>query len=50
VWVSYVMVMRINIMVLPIFVIISLLSKSISAEQDSGTMGQTIDAQVGTGW
>jgi hypothetical protein len=41
------MVMRINIMVLPIFVIISLLSKSISAEQDSGTMGQTTDAQVG---
>ena len=39
--------MRINIIVLPIFAIISLLSMSIFAEQDSGTVGQTIDAQDG---
>ena len=34
-------------MVSPIFVIVSLLSISILAEQDSGTVGQTIDAQAG---
>jgi hypothetical protein len=39
--------MRISIIVLSIFGIISLLSMSISAEQDSGTAEQTIDAQVG---
>lgn len=39
--------MRINIIVLLVFAIISLLSMSIPAEQDSGTAGQTIDAQVG---
>jgi hypothetical protein len=39
--------MRINIMVLPIFAIISLLSMSIPAEQDSGTAGHKIVAQVG---
>jgi hypothetical protein len=39
--------MRINIIVLTIFVIISPLSMSIPAEQDSGTVGQTIYAQVG---
>gem|GEM_PF-1996634 len=38
--------MRINIIVLLVFAIISLLSMS-PAEQDSGTAGQTIDAQVG---
>jgi hypothetical protein len=39
--------MRINIIVFPIFAIISLLSMSIPAEQDTGTDGQTIDSQVG---
>jgi hypothetical protein len=39
--------MRIYNIVLPIFVIIPLLSMSIPAEQDSGTMGQTIYAQFG---
>jgi hypothetical protein len=39
--------MRINITVLPIFVIISLLNMSIPAEQDSDTVGQAIDAQLG---
>jgi hypothetical protein len=39
--------MRINIIVLTIFVIISPLSMSIPTEQDSGTVGQTIYAQVG---
>ena len=39
--------MRINIIILPIIGLISLLSMSIPAEQDSGTPEQTIEAQVG---
>jgi hypothetical protein len=39
--------MIINIIALTIFVIISPLSMSIPAEQDSGTVGQTIYAQGG---
>jgi hypothetical protein len=39
--------MRINIIVLLVFAIISLLSMSTAAEQDSGTPEQTIEAQVG---
>jgi hypothetical protein len=39
--------MIINIIAITIFVIISPLSMSIPAEQDSGTVGQTIYAQVG---
>jgi hypothetical protein len=39
--------MRINIIVLPIFAIISLLGMSIFAEQDCGIVEQTIYAQVG---
>jgi hypothetical protein len=39
--------MIINIIALTIFVIISPLSMSIPAEQDSGTVAQTIYAQVG---
>lgn len=37
--------MRINIILLPIFALVSLLSMSIPAEQDIGTAGQIIDAQ-----